>query len=71
LLADFVWDYSCVESYKYGEEAILRDYILQILNASKENDLERNTDSGNRRAEEVFCQYRELNSYSSVVQPLA
>jgi hypothetical protein len=32
---------------------ILRDYILQLLNASKKNDLERNTASGYPRAEEV------------------
>jgi hypothetical protein len=39
LLADFVWDYYCVKSYKYGEQGNLRDYILQLPNASKENDL--------------------------------
>jgi hypothetical protein len=69
LLADFVRD-SCVEIYKYGEEALLRDYILQLLNAIKENDLEGNTKAEYRRAEKVFCHYREMNPYS-VVQPLA
>jgi hypothetical protein len=44
---------------------------MQLLNATEENYLERNIDSGYRREEEVFCHCRELNCYSSVVQPLA
>lgn len=63
LLADFVLEFINMVKGRFFEN-------IQFLNAIKENNLKGNTKAEYRRAE-VFFHYREMNPYSSVVQPLA